>query len=126
MVMGFMLWTPELISKGCFMNNEEGHKVVRCTDHESLHRAVSLVNILFSWFLIGVTVFGVSFYLILTKLFGGNKVRYFSLGNEEEEERENVEKFNDDVESQKGSLVGNPKSFIHVGKKTFSPIDIER
>ncbi|KAG2671411.1 hypothetical protein I3760_14G134900 [Carya illinoinensis] len=28
MVMGFKLWTPELITKGCFMHLEEGHKVV--------------------------------------------------------------------------------------------------
>ncbi|CAL5183856.1 unnamed protein product [Lathyrus oleraceus] len=124
MVMGFMLWTPSLISKGCFMNLEQGHKVVRCSDHESLHRAVALVNIMFSWFLILVTIFGVSFYLFLTKFFDENKVMYFSLGNIEEEEE--VEKFNDDVENQKGSLVGNQKSFIHVGEKTFSPVDIER
>lgn len=124
MVMGFMLWTPSLISKGCFMNLEQGHKVVRCSDHESLHRAVALVNIMFSWFLILVTIFGVSFYLFLTKFFDENKVMYFSLGNIEEEEE--VEKFNDDVENQKASLVGNQKSFIHVGKKTFSPVDIER
>lgn len=122
--MGFMLWTPELISKGCFMNDEEGHQVVRCSDHESLHRAVSLVNILFSWFVIGVTVFAVTFYLVLNKFYGGNEVQYFSLGNEEEEEDE---KSNDDVESQKGNIVGNPKtkSFVHVAKN-FSPVDIER
>ncbi|CAL9127104.1 unnamed protein product [Musa textilis] len=29
-VMGFMLWTPSLIPKGCFMNLEEGHMVARC------------------------------------------------------------------------------------------------
>jgi hypothetical protein len=125
MVMGFMLWTPSLISKGCFMNLEEGHKVVRCSDHESLHRSISLVNILFSWFVIIVAVFGVSLYLVLTKYYDGDfKVQYFSLGIEEEEK--DVEKLSDDVESQKGSLVGNPKSFIHVGKKTYSPLDIER
>jgi len=125
MVMGYMLWTPSLISKGCILNFEEGHKVVRCSDQESRHRAVSLVNILFSWSVIVVAVFGVSLYLVLTKFFGGNKVWYFSLENEEEE-REDVEKLSDDVESQKGNLVGKPKSFIHVGKKTSSPADMER
>ncbi|XP_061347935.1 uncharacterized protein LOC133293378 [Gastrolobium bilobum] len=124
-VMGFMLWTPGLIPKGCFMNSEEGHKVVRCSDHDSLHRAISLVNIQFSWFLIGITIFAVSFYLVLVKLYG-QKVQYFSLGNEEEENEEREDdKSNDDVESQKRSVLGNPKSFIHVGK-TFSPVDIER
>ncbi|XP_045804370.1 transmembrane protein 45A-like [Trifolium pratense] len=125
--MGFMLWTPSLISKGCFMNLEEGHKVVRCYDHESLHRALSLVNIFFSWFVIFVAVFGVSLYLLLTKYYEGDfKVRYFSLGIEEEEKEDYVEKFNDDVASQKGSLACNQKNFIHVEKKTFSSLDIER
>lgn len=125
MVMGYMLWTPSLIAKGCFMNSEEGHKVVRCSDQESLHRAVSLVNILFSWLVIVVAVFGVSLYLVLTKYYGANKVRYFSLGIEDEE-REDVEKLSDDVESQKVSLVGKPKSFRHIGQKTLSPVDMER
>ncbi|KAK7245796.1 hypothetical protein RIF29_40646 [Crotalaria pallida] len=123
-LMGFMLWTPSLIPKGCFMNLEEGHRVVRCNDHEALHRAKSLVNIQFSWFFILVTIFGVSLYLVLVKVYGGNnKVQYFSLGNEEEEYQE--DKTSDDVESQKKSIVDNPRSFIHVGN-TFSPVDIER
>ncbi|XP_061345559.1 uncharacterized protein LOC133291322 [Gastrolobium bilobum] len=83
--MGFMLWTPGLIPKGCFMNDEDGRKVVRCSTHEALHRAISLVNIQFSWFLIAVTIFAVSFYLVLVKLYGEKKVDYFSLGNEDEE-----------------------------------------
>jgi len=124
MVMGYMLWTPSLIAKGCFLNSEEGHQVVRCSDQESRHRAVSLVNILFSWVVIVVAIFGVSLYLVLTKYYGANKVRYFSLGIEDEVR--DVEKLSDDVESQKGSLVGKPKSFIHVGQKTFSPVDMER
>ncbi|XP_027339406.1 transmembrane protein 45A-like [Abrus precatorius] len=124
MTMGFMLWTPGLIPKGCFINLEEGHQVVRCSDHDSLHRAKSLVNILFSWFIIGLTVFAFSFYLTLVKFYG-EKVKYFTLGNEEEEEEEEGDKLSDDVESQKRSILGNPKSFIHVGK-TFSPVDIER
>jgi hypothetical protein len=125
--MGIMLWTPSLVSKGCFLNHEEGHKVVRCSDHESLHRALSIINILFSWFVIFVAVFSVSLYLVMTKYYEGDfKVRYFSLGIEEEEKEDHVEKFNDDVESQSGSLAGNPKNFIHLGKKTFSPLDIER
>ncbi|TKY72103.1 hypothetical protein E2542_SST00841 [Spatholobus suberectus] len=114
-LMGFMLWTPGLVPKGCFVNEEEGHQVVRCRDRESLHRANSLVNILFSWFVIGVTAFGVAFYLGLV-WFYGEKARYFPLGDKE----------SDDLESQKRSIPGNnPKSFIHVGKN-FSPLDIER
>ncbi|RZB82077.1 transmembrane protein 45A-like [Glycine soja] len=114
-LMGYMLWTPGLIPKGCFINEEEGHQVVRCSDHDSLHRAISLVNILFSWFIIGVTVFGVAFYLGLVKFYG-EKVDYVALRDEE---------ISDDVESQKRSILGNPTSFIRVGKN-FLPLDIER
>ncbi|KAH0729600.1 hypothetical protein KY290_000730 [Solanum tuberosum] len=39
MVIGIMLWTPEFIAKGCFINFEEGHKVVRCHNKEALERA---------------------------------------------------------------------------------------
>ncbi|KAG2675132.1 hypothetical protein I3760_13G171200 [Carya illinoinensis] len=124
MVMGFMLWTPELIAKGCFMHLEEGHKVVRCSGHEALHRAKSLVNIQFSWFLIAITVFAVCFYLFLVKAFG-EKVEYVSLTKESDDHEEQEEDY-DDVESQiKKSEFENSKSFIQMGK-TFSPIDMER
>ncbi|OWM73412.1 hypothetical protein CDL15_Pgr026511 [Punica granatum] len=119
MVMGFMLWTPQLIPKGCFMNLEEGHLVVRCHSDEALHRAKSLVNIGFSWFLIGVTIFSVSLYLILTKIYG-DSVEYQSLDLEA-----------DDVESQKRAKTVNDepsRSFIHVDKLSSCPngSDMER
>lgn len=83
--------------------------VVRCSSHEALHRANSLVNIEFSWFIIGVTVFSVSLYLVLVKVYG-EKVQYFSLGIEDEESKY-------DVESQKSvAFDNNSKSFIHLGK----------
>lgn len=128
MAMGFMLWTPNLIPKGCFIHLEVGHQVVKCSSDEALHRAKSLVNIEFSWALIGVTIFAMSFYLVLVKLYG-QKVEYstlkshendhFELGEEEEEE--------EDVESQKGSnKQGEPtKGFIHMGKG-YAIMDIER
>ncbi|XP_054805621.1 uncharacterized protein LOC129308511 [Prosopis cineraria] len=47
-VMGFMPWTPVLIPKRCFMNQEEVTGAVRCSGDEALHRAKSLVNIEFS------------------------------------------------------------------------------
>ncbi|KAJ1427225.1 hypothetical protein SESBI_09888 [Sesbania bispinosa] len=122
--MGFMLWTAGLIAKGCFMNDEEGHKVVRCSSHEALHRANSLVNIQFSWLIIVVTVFAVSFYLVLVKFYdeNNNKVHeYFTLGNVAEDEESN-----DDVESQKRSALGNNGSFIHVSKNLSQRIDMER
>ncbi|KAI9077036.1 hypothetical protein K1719_040992 [Acacia pycnantha] len=98
MVMGFMLWTPGLIFKGCFMNAEDGHYVVRCSNDKALQRALSLVNIQFSWFFIGIAVFSVSFYMVLVKHYQG-KLAYGRLADDP----------NDDIESQKRSiqLVGN-------------------
>ncbi|XP_028751424.1 transmembrane protein 45B-like [Neltuma alba] len=126
--MGFMLWTPGLIPKGCFMNQEEGHQVVRCSDDEALHRAKSLVNIEFSWYLIGITVFAMSLYLIMVKVYG-EKPQYFTLrGDDDEEEgggEDRSEGSNDDVESQKKSALENAQSFIHMGK-AFPTVEMER
>ncbi|XWS71039.1 hypothetical protein CRYUN_Cryun03dG0102500 [Craigia yunnanensis] len=120
-VMGYMLWTPELIPKGCFIHSEEGHQVARCSSDEALHRAKSLVNIQFSWTLIAVTIFAMSFYLVLVKLYGEN-VEYSILTMEEDL---GLEEDSDDVESQKESKHGVPKSFIHMGKRD-AVMDIER
>ncbi|KAH9740731.1 proteinase inhibitor I4 serpin (DUF716) [Citrus sinensis] len=118
-LMGYMLWTPSLIPKGCFINSEEGHQVVRCHGAEALHRAKSLVNLQFSWFLIGVTIFSVSLYLVLDKFYGDQKVEYSSLTREEDED-------SDDVESQKEHKLDESKSFIAMGKKVFASVDMER
>lgn len=102
MVMGFMLWTPALIPKGCFINSEEGHQVVRCRSDEALHRARSLVNIQFSWYLIFVTIFAMSSYLFLTRMYGPEKVvaDYQSLPKFQlEEEDEDINDDDEDVES---------------------------
>ncbi|XP_068312020.1 uncharacterized protein [Pyrus communis] len=123
MVMGFMLWTPDLMPKGCFMNLEEGHEVVRCHGDEALHRAKSLVNLQFSWFLVGIAILGVSLYLVLVKVYG-EKVEYFALTRLREEDEEDTDL---DVESQKISKLGDSKSFVnHTGKTAFAPIDMER
>ncbi|KAF5735723.1 hypothetical protein HS088_TW15G01238 [Tripterygium wilfordii] len=117
--MGYMLWTPSLVPKGCFINNEEGHQVLRCRSEEALHRAKSLVNIEFSWFLVLITVLGVGFYLVLVRIYG-EKVEYSTLRKEEEEEEEA------DVESQKKpSKLDVARSFIQMGQ-AFGPIDMER
>ncbi|KAL5700560.1 hypothetical protein ACHQM5_025987 [Ranunculus cassubicifolius] len=102
-IMGFMLWTPELIPKGCIINLEEGHKVVRCKGDHELHRAKALVNILFSWIITLVAVFGTVFYIWITKVYA-EKVQYWSLGEDA-----------DDVESQTETR-DEKKSFIHIGK----------
>ncbi|KAK4760514.1 hypothetical protein SAY87_005407 [Trapa incisa] len=86
MVMGFMLWTPKLIPKDCFINLEEGHLVVSCRSDEALHRAKSLVNIEFSSFLVVITVFSVSTYLVLTRIYGSSdRVQYQSIDRESDD-----------------------------------------
>ncbi|KAJ0083928.1 hypothetical protein Patl1_29940 [Pistacia atlantica] len=119
-LMGYMLWTPEFIPKGCFINVEEGHEVVRCHGEEALHRAKSLVNIEFSWFLVGITIFSVGLYVILGKIIG-EKIEYATLSREDEYT-------SDDVESQEDTKDGATKSnFIGMGKGGFiASIDIER
>jgi len=100
-VTGFLLYTPGFQSKGCVTHLKE-YKVT-CSDHEALHRAVALVNIQFSWLLILVTIFSMSFYLVLVKRYG-EKVEYFSLGKEEyylEEDDSNI-----GIESLKKSMQG--------------------
>lgn len=120
-VMGFFLWTPKLISTGCYINLEKGHHVVRCSGEEALHRAKSLINLQFSWFFIGIAVFGVSMYLVMAKLYG-EKVEYFSLGLEGEVDS------SDDFESQKRSNTAlngaSSMQYIHIGNS--APNDKER
>lgn len=120
--MGFMLWTPALIPKGCFMNLEEGHQVVRCHGEEALERAKSLVNIQFSWYVVGVAIFATTFYLVMIKLYP------------EEVEYQSLSKFvlhdEDDVEAQKKANntkveVEQAKSFLQIGRP-FAAMDIER
>lgn len=111
-VMGVMLWTPEYIPKGCFLRWEEGHQVAHCHDEASLHRAKSLINIEFSWYVIGMAMFSVAFYLFLVKVYG-QEVKYWSLGEEEDEE-----------EGEALSPKKNKQRFIHMG--TLTPMDIER
>ncbi|EYU39240.1 hypothetical protein MIMGU_mgv1a019038mg [Erythranthe guttata] len=112
MVMGFMLWTPSLIPKGCFMNLEEGHKVVRCHGEEALERAKSLVNIQFSWYVLGVTIFAVIVYLVMVKLYH-EKIEYQSLS------KFVLDDDRDDVEAQKkanNNKIEEPKSFLQIGR----------
>ncbi|XP_010257566.1 PREDICTED: transmembrane protein 45A-like [Nelumbo nucifera] len=120
MVMGFALWTPSLIAKGCFMNSEDGHFVVRCETDHALYRAKALVNLQFSWFTAAVVVFGVSVYLALTVTYT-KKVWYWSLGKMEEEYDDD-----DDDESRQKSRPDESKSLIHMGKGSTPGMDIER
>ncbi|KAJ0981196.1 hypothetical protein J5N97_009451 [Dioscorea zingiberensis] len=116
-VMGYALWTPEFIAKGCFMNLEEGHRVVRCHDDESLHRAKSLVNIQFSWFTACFAVFLMVFYLIINRKYSESQ-EYVSLENS------SVEEDDQDLEAQK--KLQEMASFVHMGKGLMRSIDLER
>ncbi|XP_074293880.1 uncharacterized protein LOC141621063 [Silene latifolia] len=102
-IMGFALWTPGFIAKGCSIHVEDnGHKEIRCEGEESLNRAKALVNILFSWNLILLVVFAASFYMFMMIVFGNRSVKYsvlsLSTNEQEEEDEEEVE---DDVEAHK-------------------------
>ncbi|CAI9764994.1 unnamed protein product [Fraxinus pennsylvanica] len=91
-VTGIMVWTPDLIPKGCFLKSEAGHDVVLCHDDRTLERAKALVNLQFGWYVIGLTMFSTSLYLVLIKLYPEEKVEYQPLTKyEREEERYNVE-----------------------------------
>ncbi|XP_075521244.1 uncharacterized protein LOC142554464 [Primulina tabacum] len=88
-VIGYMLWTPSLIPKGCFINLEEDHDVVRCHDEKALERAKSLANIEFSWFVLGTTSSVVALYLIMIKLYRKKNECQYSLTNFVLDEDEN-------------------------------------
>lgn len=126
-VMGVMLWTPGLIPKGCFLNHEDGHDVVRCRTDEALHRAKSLVNLQFSWYLTGTLVFVVVFYLQVSRLYpeepqylplvkGGHAGGRFSIADDHEDDDRDDE---DDLETAK-------RSYGHVVSGGTKPMEVER
>ncbi|WOK96136.1 transmembrane protein 45A-like [Canna indica] len=115
-VMGVMLWTPSLISKGCFMNLEEGHSVVRCHSEEALHRAKSLVNLQFSWYMTAMAIFCMLVYLFLSKAYP-EEPQYLPIVRDAVQEEE------EDLESQKKLM--ESASFVHMGKG-FKAIELER
>ncbi|XP_068661409.1 uncharacterized protein [Aristolochia californica] len=121
-VMGYMLWTPGLIPKGCRLNLEEGHQVVHCESEVALSRAKSLVNLQFSWFMEGVAFFAMAFFLVMVNLYGeATKYKCIdNVGKQEEDEEEE----NDDVETQKKQRE-ETKSFLQMGKVLTSR-DMER
>lgn len=92
-VMGMMLWTPSFLPKGCYLN-DEGHEVVRCHTDEELHRAKSLVNLEFSWYLTGTVLFSLVVYMFLRSLYP-EEVEYLPLMRAAAAEEE------EDVEAQK-------------------------
>ncbi|KAL4195947.1 hypothetical protein AMTRI_Chr04g180850 [Amborella trichopoda] len=82
MGIGYMLWTPILIPKGCEMSLEEEHMVVRCNGHEEQSRVKSLVNLQFSFLVAGLAIFTVLFYVGMLEKYVKNE--YVGPGQEEE------------------------------------------
>ncbi|CAL9111205.1 unnamed protein product [Musa textilis] len=116
-IMGYVLWTPSLIPKGCFMNMEVGHYVVRCRSDEALDRAKSLVNLQFSWCLAAMAVLSMLLYLFLIKIYP-EEPQYIPLvkdavGEEDEE----------DLECHKKMI--DSESLGHMGQ-TLRPIQLEK
>ncbi|OAY85251.1 hypothetical protein ACMD2_04184 [Ananas comosus] len=112
--MGVMLWTPSLIPKGCFLNYEEGHHVVRCRDADALGRAKSLVNLQFSWYVSATAVFAVAAFLFITKLYP-QEPDYVPLVKAADED-------DDDLEAQK---LAESQSFARM-RDGMKPIELER
>ncbi|KAG0446738.1 hypothetical protein HPP92_028679 [Vanilla planifolia] len=110
-IMGYALYMPSLMSKGCFMNPENGHMVVRCRSQEALHRAKALVNFEFCWLLVAVLAASLLFYLLLSR-------RY----TEEAEYASIVKLVDDDVEDL--DVEANMRSFVSMGK-TMRSMDLE-
>ncbi|KAL9227109.1 hypothetical protein vseg_002843 [Gypsophila vaccaria] len=106
-VMGYMLWTPSFAPKGCALHKDHyGKDVIKCDDHESLHRAKALVNILFSWFFIGMMCFCVSFYWCINMVY-----------------EVNVELIDDDVSLEEVCHSEDMQGFLHA--KKIVPFDLE-
>ncbi|XP_078444447.1 uncharacterized protein LOC144713666 [Wolffia australiana] len=115
-IMGFVLWTPALVFKGCFMNREDGHVVVRCHGGDALHRAKSLVNLQFSWCLAGVAIFSVILYLVFA-VKQSEFPQYATVETKEEDDG------GEDLESQKN--LDESRSFLRIGE-SFPKMELER
>ncbi|KAE8729798.1 Fatty acid hydroperoxide lyase 2 [Hibiscus syriacus] len=62
MNMGFMLWSPQFVPRGCIMQLAESsgdsmHSAVTCFSHEADIRARALANLQFIWILSGIMIF---------------------------------------------------------------------
>lgn len=72
--MGFMLWVPKFVPKGCFNqigkasgSTEMMHGAVTCGSPEAEFRARALANLQFSWILAGILIFTGTSCVILAK-----------------------------------------------------------
>ena len=74
MNMGFMLWVPEFVPKGCKAQLTESsmHSAVACASHEADLRARALANMQFSWILSGILILVGSLCLKLVGKYSSN------------------------------------------------------
>ena len=74
MNMGFMLWVPEFVPKGCKVQLTESsmHSAVACASHEADWRARALANMQFSWILSGILILVGSLCLKLVGKYSSN------------------------------------------------------
>ena len=104
-----MLYIPSLIPKGCFIHDENSHQGVKCSTEEALHKAKSLVYIEFSWLFVINTIFVVTLYMILDRVYGEN-VEYSSLTSNYQREQYDEEQQHFESESTQ------KMSFVQMGK----------
>lgn len=59
MIMGFVLWAPQFVPKGCISNLGHADMIgaVTCESNEADMRAKALANLQFSWILSGIFIF---------------------------------------------------------------------
>lgn len=55
--MGFMLWVPKFVPRGCSSNGGIEHGAISCGSIEADSRARALANLQFSWILAGILMF---------------------------------------------------------------------
>ncbi|PKU61619.1 hypothetical protein MA16_Dca027195 [Dendrobium catenatum] len=91
--LGYALWTPAFIPKGCFLHDENVHSSVRCRSDEALHRAKSLANNEFSWVVSASVIFSFLFYLYLSRRYE-KELEYEPIDVEELDDSELRKKIN--------------------------------
>lgn len=67
--MGFMLWIPAFVPRGCQMERSGGHGVVNCANDEASMRAKALANLQFNWYLAAILVFTVILYARTVRIY---------------------------------------------------------
>jgi hypothetical protein len=100
--------------------------VVRCRTDEALHRAKSLVNLQFSWYLTATVVFVVVFYLQVSRLYP-EEPQYLPLvkGRNANDGRFSIGDDHEDDDDEDDDLEAAKRSYRHVVSGT-KPMEVER